>query len=145
MPRARVQVRGPDITDDAFVRCRTYNHAWDEFNPVDMDPPWYGWRLSLRCMRCTTERHDNYDFKGQVMGRRYIYPDGYQTKGEDKPTKTEFREALFDKLRKQLEEAGAIGGNPPPPAKVIPMKRNNGPRKSNGATKATRKRATAKA
>ena len=98
MPRAR----GRDISDDDFVRCRTYNHAWDQFYPIDLEPPWYGWRLSLRCLRCQTERHDNYDFKGQIMGRRYFYPDGYQTKGEDKPTKQMFREELFSKLRDQL-------------------------------------------
>lgn len=103
--------RGRDVEVDAYVRCRTYNHAWDEFYPIDLPAPWYGWRLSLRCIRCQTERHDNYDFKGRVMSRRYIYPDGYQHKGEDRPTKEVFREELFTRLRAQLEEHSAIGGD----------------------------------
>jgi hypothetical protein len=74
----------------------------------------YGWRLSLRCTRCTTERHDNYDFKGKLMGRRYIYPDGYQQKGVPKVV---FREALFSKLRAKLERANQIGGQVPEPTK----------------------------
>lgn len=117
---ARVRVRQPDTSDDAFIRCRTYSHAWDEFYPIDLEAPWYGWRLSLRCMRCATERHDNYDFKGRVMSRRYIYTEGYQTpKGEEKPEKTYFREELFSRLRAQLEAHSSVGGEMP---EVTPIK-----------------------
>jgi hypothetical protein len=118
MSPARVRVRGADITDDAFIRCRSYNHSWDEFFPIDLEEPWYGWRLSLRCIRCSTERHDTIDFKGQVMSRRYIYPEGYQQKGEDKMDRTVFREELFSRLRGQLEKAHGIGGEVP---KVTPI------------------------
>jgi|SRR5215831_6997076 len=100
--------------DDSFVRCRSYGHAWDEFAPIDLDAPTYGWRLSLRCLRCGTERHDNLDFKGKLMGRRYIYPQGYSQKGI---TPVMFREALFIKLRKQLEAANSIGADVPPPSR----------------------------
>ena len=73
---------------DVFLRCRTYSHAWDEFTPIDMESPSYGWRLSLRCVRCGTERHDTIAYgTGQVNGRQYIYVEGYQYIGEDKPTK----------------------------------------------------------
>ena len=124
MSPAAVRVRGADTTDDAFVRCRTYSHAWDEFYPIDMEAPWYGWRLSLRCMRCGTERHDNIAHgTGQMMGRRYMYPEGYQNKGEDRPTKEVFREELFERLRSQLEEHAAVGGKAPDngDAKVTPI------------------------
>ena len=96
--------------DDAFIKCRNYLHAWDEFYPIDLDPPMYGYRLSLRCIRCGTERHDNIDFKGRVMGRRYLYPEGYQQRGVPK---VEFREALFNRLRAKLEEANQVGTTPP--------------------------------
>jgi hypothetical protein len=105
-----------------------------------MDPPWYGWRLSLRCLRCTTERHDNYDFKGDIMGRRYIYPDGYQTKGDDRPTKQEFREELFERLRAQLEASNAIGGQAPPEVTLISTAKKT-TKKVNAVKKAVRKRA----
>lgn len=104
-----------DRVDANYIRCRSYGHAWDEFAPVDMYPPTYGWRLSLRCLRCTTERHDNMDFKGKVMGRRYIYPDGYAQKGVPK---TVFREALFSRLRAKLEKANAVGEDIPEPVKT---------------------------
>jgi hypothetical protein len=100
--------------DQTYVRCRSYGHAWDEFSPVDMYAPMYGWRLSLRCIRCQTERHDNMDFQGRVMGRRYIYPDGYAQKGVPKVV---FREALFQSLRAKLEKANAIGEEIPEPVR----------------------------
>jgi hypothetical protein len=62
-------------------------------------------------MRCATERHDIVAFNtGKVMGRRYIYPDGYQQKGIPKVV---FREALFSKLRAKLEKANQIGEDIP--------------------------------
>jgi hypothetical protein len=100
--------------DNTYVRCRSYGHAWDEFAPIDLAPPLYGWRLSLRCTRCGTERHDNVDFKGQVMGRRYLYVDGYMQKGIPKVI---FRESLFSVLRGRLEEINQIGGEIPEPVK----------------------------
>jgi len=99
------------VLDDVFLRCRTYNHSWDEFFPIDLHPPTYGWRLSLRCIRCGSERFDNLDFKGRVMSRRYRYAEGYSQKGA--PPRTVFREALFDKLRAKLEEVNSVGDIPP--------------------------------
>lgn len=66
---------------DAFVQCRTYGHAWDEFNPPGNRSPrgvWGHHRIVLRCTRCTTERYDYLDWAGDVMGRSYVYPPGYQ-------------------------------------------------------------------
>jgi len=55
------------VLDDVFLRCRTYNHSWDEFYPLDVHPPTYGWRWSLRGVRCGSERFDNVGFKGRVV------------------------------------------------------------------------------
>jgi hypothetical protein len=101
--------------EETYLRCRTYNHSWDEFFPIDLYPPAYGWRLSLRCIRCGSERHDIYDFKGRVMGRRYRYAEGYSQKGA--PPRSVFREALFDKLRAKLEEINSVGDTPPVPSR----------------------------
>jgi hypothetical protein len=97
--------------DKAYIRCRSYGHAWDEFSPIDLDPPVYGWRLSLRCVRCTMERHDNLDFKGMLMGRRYIPPDGYRIKNA--PERFEFRAELFAQLRAKLEKSHQVGLDTP--------------------------------
>ena len=106
---------------DSFDACRTYSHAWDRFNPIDMDAPWYGWRLSLRCLRCGSERHDNIAYgTGEIMGRRYIYAEGYQYKGEDTPKKEQFREALFEKLRADLKTSHGLGSE-----EAVPKKKSN--------------------
>jgi len=91
---------GDDLTA-AVVRCRTYGHAWDEFAPVGMDDPAYGWRLSLRCIRCTTERHDVIDTIGAVSERRYIHPDGYDlaTGTDHRLTRPEYRQMLYERIR----------------------------------------------
>jgi hypothetical protein len=117
---------------DDFLACRTYNHAWDKFNPIDLEAPWYGWRLSLRCLRCGTERHDNIAYgTGEVMGRRYIYAEGYQYQGEDTPKKEQFREELFTKLRSELK-ATQFGTEEKPPNNIRSIKsaKKNPARKS---------------
>ena len=107
---AQTRKRAPKGVDaeQAMIRCRTYGHAWDEFYPDDLGPPEFGWRLSLRCTRCTSQRHDTIDHIGQVGQRRYIYPDGYQLSREDTPTRTEFRQSLYKSVRDQLAQARAI-------------------------------------
>jgi hypothetical protein len=96
--------------EGAFVRCRTYGHAWEEWFPADLGPPRYGWRLSLRCTRCTTERHDEIGRNGDVEGRRYIYVDGYRPPtGTEAISRPEYREQLFASLRKRLDQIHAIG------------------------------------
>jgi hypothetical protein len=105
----------PSSLDPTYLKCRSYGHAWDEFNPIDLDAPVYGWRLSLRCLRCHTERHDNLDYKGMLMARRYIYADGYSIKHA--PERPVFREALFVSLRAKLEKTHQVGSDLPVPAK----------------------------
>jgi hypothetical protein len=120
MVRGRGAASGLIAEIEAFLRCRSYGHSWDEFFPDDMEQPWYGWRLSLRCVRCSTERHDNIGFNGQMLGRRYIYPPGYQTpKGDPKPERSVFREELFTHLRERLEKVNAVGAD----ATVTPIKK----------------------
>jgi len=91
-----------------MLRCRTYGHAWDEFYPSNLGVPIFGWRLSLRCTRCTAERHDLIDSIGSVGGRRYIYPDGYQLKRDETPSREEMRMSLFRNVRDKLAAADAI-------------------------------------
>jgi hypothetical protein len=111
MPRKRTTaVVGGDRMglDQAMLRCRTYGHAWDEFYPDNLGVPLYGWRLSLRCVRCTAERHDLIDHIGQVGQRRYIYPDDYSLGRDETPTREEMRLSLFQSVRDKLAKAQAI-------------------------------------
>ncbi len=59
-----------------FDTCKAIGHAWDKV-PSDWTPPW-GTPLTIRCMRCGTERRDVIDSLGDVSSRRYVYPVGYQ-------------------------------------------------------------------
>jgi hypothetical protein len=110
-PRKRTtSIAGGDIAglDVSMLRCRTYGHAWDEFYPDNLGIPMYGWRLSLRCTRCSTERHDVINVRGEVGQRRYLYPDGYQRGRDEQLTREQFRLHLFANVRDKLAKAAAI-------------------------------------
>ena len=104
-------LRGGDRTgiDQAMLRCRIYGHAWDEFYPDDLGTPLYGWRLSLRCTRCSTERHDVIDHIGQISMRRYIYADGYRIEKDETPTREAMRLDMFGRIKARLSKVDAIG------------------------------------
>lgn len=91
-----------------MLRCHVYGHAWDEFYPDDMGIPLFGWRLSLRCTRCATERHDIVDGHGRLAQRRYIYPDDYRMAADETPTREELRQAMLTNVRARLKRAKAI-------------------------------------
>jgi hypothetical protein len=113
MPRPRqiTAIKGGDTygLDESMIRCRTYGHAWDEFYPSVKGPPSFGWRLSLRCTRCTTERHDTIDVLGHVAAREYLYPEGYHLLRDETPTRDQLRVAMFARVRARLAKVDAIG------------------------------------
>ena len=71
---------GPSPSD--FLMCRTLGHAWDEIasdGPAVGGDPWW-----LRCVRCSTERHDVVSWMtGELIGRSYVYADGYRHAFDD--------------------------------------------------------------
>lgn len=83
MARARAN-RAP------FPHCRVLGHAWDEYNPRDGGSRGVQ-RLTLRCTRCTTTRHDELDRYGNVERRHYAYPDGYKTPSDERPSRAAMR------------------------------------------------------
>ena len=85
-------------TDSDYVVCRTLGHAWDEI-PAEAPAP-YGEPWWLRCVRCTTVRMDYVTRStGELLGRRYAYPDGYRHAFDDQfsetPTRQDYRQLLF--------------------------------------------------
>jgi hypothetical protein len=83
--------------NEAMLRCRTLGHSWDDFT-VLMRPPAFGERMSFRCTRCTTERHDICSWvDGSLIQREYRYPDAYHLDG--KYARAEFRLALMHTLK----------------------------------------------
>jgi hypothetical protein len=84
-----------------FVECKTWGHAWDEYNAADNPPRGsFRWRMTLRCTRCYTTRHDYLDATGHVVSRKYGYADGYRdARGAEKPTRDEMRIVIIRKKR----------------------------------------------
>jgi hypothetical protein len=84
----------------AVVQCRTYGHGWSEFVRPDL-PAVAGWRLTLRCDRCTSERHDVINLIGELQHRHYQYPDGYRLARADQTGMSlpEVRQLLYQRLR----------------------------------------------
>lgn len=84
--------------DSNLLRCRTLGHAWDDFVPQGMKRAAFGTRLSFRCVRCTTIRHDICSWiDGSLVSRSYQYPDVYALDG--KHARAEFRLALMHTLK----------------------------------------------
>lgn len=67
------------VDRETIVRCKTFGHAWDEFHPINMRGPSFGWRISIRCTRgCGTERHDLINDLGMLLQREYRYDPDYK-------------------------------------------------------------------
>jgi hypothetical protein len=91
-----------------FVLCHAWGHAWEEdLFPSNLRPPQWGYRESVRCGRCTSERHFTIDSMGRVSSRYYRYVDGYQVgvRTNRSEWRQEMRKAAFidPKLRARRE------------------------------------------
>lgn len=63
---------------EVFDECKgPYKHAWFDADS-DWAAPFGGTPFTLRCERCGTERRDTFDIHGELMTRRYVYPEGYK-------------------------------------------------------------------
>jgi predicted secreted Zn-dependent protease len=79
-----------------YAQCRGSNH-WLEWFPSDPSarrngavPVWW------RCVHCGTERHDELHATTlELVGRRYVYPDGYLVTQDEKPTRATWRAAYL--------------------------------------------------
>lgn len=76
-----------------YIECKTYGHSWDEYNARYADAAPRGTdRLTLRCTRCGTTRHDTFDkVTGEVETRKYVYPSGYKEAVGVKPSRAALR------------------------------------------------------
>lgn len=86
-------------THAEYLRCRTWGHAWEEFIPHGTRPHW-GELFTLRCTRCTTERHDTINALGALGQRRYVYPEDYSLAKDETPTRDQFRLELAGVLQR---------------------------------------------
>lgn len=78
----------------------------------DVDSDWQSWPgetpVTVRCERCGTERRDRVaSIDGKLMGRRYVYPEGYRYGKGERPTANEFRLQLIGLRLKEAKGAKA--------------------------------------
>lgn len=89
-----------------FTECHgLIRHAW-HIVPSDWTSRFGGEQFTVRCERCGTERRDVIGtHTGELVTRRYIYPDGYLYGRDDyKPNADEVR-LLW--VKRHIEEAQA--------------------------------------
>jgi hypothetical protein len=70
--------RGQNLPAYTYFRCRTYGHAWFEYDSLGWTPS-FGVPMTLRCERCGSERRDQVSrVTGDLVARNYSYAPGYQ-------------------------------------------------------------------
>ena len=110
-----VRPRGTYLGPDQYLMCRTIGHEWDLFTPIGMERPTWGIRLSLRCDRCSMERHDIVDTLGEVASRTYVQPENYSMSHipiDDRPGRVDYRVEL---ARRYGERGPRLSRPEPPP------------------------------
>lgn len=99
-------------TKEDFEYCRTVRHPWEILDVAELaDDPLLGYvrELRLRCTSCTGKRYDQLDSAGDLVYRRYEYPDGYLHTGEDeRPTLQELRLRLLSRTLKPAPPVPAL-------------------------------------
>jgi hypothetical protein len=108
-----VDERTSELTLEA-LECRDTGHQWKRLGKrggYEITERFSNGRVramqrKLLCEHCRTERRDIYDGRGDLVRRRYVYPDGYLAKkggqGQDRLVPTECRFALVQRLFPEL-------------------------------------------
>lgn len=85
-----------DDTSKRFAQCRSLGHEW-RHGPREIN--WDGVPIFVSaCADCATERRVYIPSSGANVRRVYKYPDGYQRRGEDRLTTTQWRRVLIVSL-----------------------------------------------
>lgn len=62
------------------IQCRDFGHSWRPYHAIWM-PKLNYYEAILKCARCGTERMRLIGARGQILGSKYEYADGYTMKG----------------------------------------------------------------
>lgn len=107
-----VKRTGPTQRD--FSTCKRLGHAMDDLGgpPLDVMSRMLSkpgmWDVWVRCLRCTTVRHDYVSVTGTIYARQYHYPNGYRWEGApgEAPTRADWRLERIKELRSLGQRAG---------------------------------------
>lgn len=69
-----------------YLECKSWGHGWKHNTDFHIVRNTAGQIIQFTrqaiCANCQTERHDVFNRRMEVVSRKYVYPDGYQTAGE---------------------------------------------------------------
>jgi len=110
----------PDVSGmtDRYLDCREVGHSWERPSFGLAEPVQMGSTRSRRlanqgrlgrrfmeCSRCTCQREDYVSrATGELISRRYTYPEGYLIKGQGRPRADALRKERFERALGSLKE-----------------------------------------
>lgn len=85
--------------ESGYLYCNVLGHSWDQIPTVRQ--PEFGVPITLRCVRCHTERHDVVNrFTGRLESRNYAHP-------IDRPKRMAMTDARVAMMNTTLTQARA--------------------------------------
>lgn len=66
--------------DENYRNCRDIGHVWHQVTAKMGGGQLY---RTLKCQRCTSERHEMFAKSGELLSRHYYHADNYLLKAED--------------------------------------------------------------
>jgi len=94
---------------DDYLQCRDLMHAWKwvtDFAPHREERKITAMTRTLVCMRCGTERHDEYELPSFIKTKStYSYPEDYRMVGfKGHVPVAEVRRELYGRLKKKASD-----------------------------------------
>jgi hypothetical protein len=103
----------PENYRQRFLDCKSWGHAWRHTTDFRIVRNTAGdivqFSRRMTCSHCRTERHDTYDRRMSLTARQYLYPDEYQTSGEQAIVQQTARQEFMRRLL--VSEAGGEASN----------------------------------
>ena len=81
-----------------------YRHAWFDHDGSGFRKPPFGVAFHIQCFRCGTIRRDIIaPHSGDLLQRRYYYPEGYKDSRDEKPSTEQLRMAAIKTQRRNVK------------------------------------------
>ena len=93
--------KGEELAVYEYLECGALGHAWDLVDSNHWTAS-FGEPVTLRCMRCGTERRDKVMRDSRtLLGRQYIYPIAFKFERGERPTRIDFMLMSIDSKRRR--------------------------------------------
>lgn len=101
---------------DVYVICRTYGHSWDDDNNAEYETI-FNWTVALRCERCGTRKIEAMNQVGDVIYRRYQYPERYKVSANRQGERVSRSAMRVELMRRRVLARRRVGRAPKMPTK----------------------------